>query len=189
MSQQELLTKVIKTLGAIGVDYMVTGSLASSLQGEPRSTHDIDMVVVVREPAIPKLLDAFASPDYYLDEESLRGAVRSKGMFNLIDVKGGDKVDFWLLTEEPFDQSRFARKYTENIMGMEMKVSSPEDSILMKLRWSKMSGGSQKQFIDALRIYEVQFKKLDHSYIDKWVKQLSIDSEWQRLIKEAQIVE
>ncbi len=45
MSQQELLRTVVRTLEELGVDYMVTGSIASSLQGEPRSTHDIDIVV------------------------------------------------------------------------------------------------------------------------------------------------
>lgn len=47
MSQQELLRKVIQTLDEAGIQYMVTGSVASSLQGEPRSTHDIDLVVAV----------------------------------------------------------------------------------------------------------------------------------------------
>jgi hypothetical protein len=54
-------------------------------------------------------------------------------MFNLIVVKTGDKVDFWILTDGPFDRSRFARRYTEKVMGMEIAVSSPEDTILMKL--------------------------------------------------------
>jgi predicted nucleotidyltransferase len=45
MSQQELLRKVIEALGDARIEYMLTGSVVSSLQGEPRSTHDIDMVV------------------------------------------------------------------------------------------------------------------------------------------------
>ena len=44
MSQQELLRKVIEILDGTGIQYMLTGSVALSLQGEPRSTHDIDMV-------------------------------------------------------------------------------------------------------------------------------------------------
>jgi hypothetical protein len=67
-------------------------------------------------------------------------------MANLIDTVSGDKADFWLLTETPFDYSRFTRRYHEELMGMRIAVSSPEDTILMKLRWSKMSGGSEKQF-------------------------------------------
>ena len=38
---------VITTLSSLGVDYMVTGSVASSIQGEPRSTHDVDLVVAI----------------------------------------------------------------------------------------------------------------------------------------------
>ena len=45
MSQQKLLIKVIDTLDLSGIDYMITRSVASSLQGEPRSTHDIDVIV------------------------------------------------------------------------------------------------------------------------------------------------
>ncbi|NWG14519.1 MAG: hypothetical protein HXY20_13410 [Acidobacteria bacterium] len=45
MSQQESLKTVVRTLEELDIGYMVTGSIASSLQGEPRSTHDIDIVV------------------------------------------------------------------------------------------------------------------------------------------------
>ena len=41
MSQQELLKKVVLTLDQNDIDYMLTGSLVSSMQGEPRLTHDI----------------------------------------------------------------------------------------------------------------------------------------------------
>ena len=68
-------------------------------------------------------------------------------------------------------------------------MSRPEDSILMKLRWAKLSGGSEKQFTDALRVYEVQFRNLDLSYLDTWAKTLKVTSLWARLKKEAQVVE
>lgn len=111
MSQQELLKKVLQALDEAGIQYMVTGSIASSLQGEPRSTHDIDLVVAIARTDAEKLVKAFPSPDFYLDEGSIIDAIDRQGMFNLIDVNSGDKVDFWILTNEPFDLSRFARKY------------------------------------------------------------------------------
>ena len=189
MSQPELLRKVVQTLDAVGIDYMVTGSVVSSLQGEPRASHDIDIVISIEKAAIPGLLKSFPTPDYYLDQEDIHEALRSKTMFNLLDIKGGDKVDFWLLSEEPFDRARFSRKYEEDVMGMKVKMSRPEDSILMKLRWAKLSGGSEKQFTDALRVYEVQFRNLDLSYLDTWAKTLKVTSLWARLKKEAQVME
>ncbi len=44
-----------------------------------------------------------------------------------------------------------------------------------------MSGGSEKQFVDALRVYEVQFEKLDSDYLEYWVKELKIESLWNLL--------
>ena len=73
MSQQELLRKVVETLDQLDIDYMMTGSVASSLQGEPRSTHDIDVVVAIQETAVADLVGAFPPPRYYLDVEPLAG--------------------------------------------------------------------------------------------------------------------
>lgn len=185
MSQPELLKKVISVLQQSGIDYMLTGSIASSLQGEPRSTHDIDMVVVIKPEQIHGLASAFESPDYYMDEESMLEAVCKQVMFNLIDVREGDKVDFWILTDEPFDISRFARKQQMNFMGISFNVSSPEDTILAKLRWAKLSGGSEKQFGDAVHVYEVQYQWLDREYLGAWVKRMNLELLWERLISEA----
>jgi hypothetical protein len=188
MSQQELLRKVVETLESVGIEYMITGSVVSSLQGEPRASHDIDVVVAIPGSGVSRLLASFPPPDYYLDGDSLREAIRTGAMVNLIDVKGGDKVDFWPLTDEPFDQSRFARRYPEDFAGIRMMVTRPEDTILMKLSWAKRSGGSEKQYTDALRVYEVQFLNLDQSYLDLWAKRLSVDSDLARLQKEAQVI-
>jgi len=187
MSQQELLKKVIQALVQAGIQYMITGSVVSSLQGEPRSTHDIDMGVAIQGSKVHGLVEAFPPPDFYLDKDSILDAINRRSMFNLIDLKGGDKVDFWILTDEPFDQLRFSRRYSEEFMGLKMQVSSPEDTILAKLRWAKLSGGSEKHFTDALRIYEVQYGKLDVDYLERWAKKLGVESLWKQLRDEAEI--
>jgi hypothetical protein len=186
MSQQELLKRVIQVLEQAGIQYMITGSIVSSLQGEPRSTHDIDMIITIQKSQISALFSAFPPPRFYLDRNAILEAVHNQSMFNLIDTESGDKVDFWILTKKPFDQSRFSRKISENFMGFTMQVSSPEDTILAKLRWAKLSGGSEKQLTDALRVYEVQYESLDTDYLERWVENLNIQSLWEQLIKKAQ---
>jgi len=89
------------------------------------------------------------------------------------------------LTDDAFDRSRFNRKVTEKILRLSMNISTPEDTILMKLKWAKLSGGSEKQFTDALRVYEIQFENLDINYIKLWVNYLQVHELWERLIKEA----
>ncbi|HEY2725701.1 MAG TPA: hypothetical protein VGI61_00895, partial [Parafilimonas sp.] len=164
MSQPQLLEKVLTVLNNSDIDYMVTGSIVSSLQGEPRATHDVDIVVNIQPPSIAELINVFLPPRFYLSEESIREAIIHRTMFNLIDTTEGDKIDFWMLTNEPFDRSRFERKYEEDIFGFPMKISTAEDTILSKLKWVKLSGGSEKQFTDALRVYELQYTNLDFNY-------------------------
>ena len=188
MSQQELLKKVIRVLEEIGIEYMITGSIVSSLQGEPRITN-IDIIIDMQKSSVNRLLESFQFPDFYLNRESIINAIDEQGMFNLIDVREGDKVDFWMLTNEAFDRSRFSRKYAEEFAGVNIQVSSPEDTILAKLRWAKLSGGSEKQFIDALRVYEVQYEKLDMDYMEYCAKSLDIEVLWEKLKSEAVIEE
>jgi hypothetical protein len=185
MSQQELLKKVIQALNQAGIRYMITGSVVSSLQGEPRSTHDIDIVIAIQKSKAGKLVEVFPPPDFHLDEESILDAIDRQSMFNLIVVSEGYKIDFWVLTDDPFDQSRFSRRYGEEFLGLKVQVSSPEDTILAKLRWAKLSGGSEKQFTDALRVYEVQYGELDFDYLEMWATKLEVQSLWKRLTDEA----
>lgn len=185
MSQQQLLKTVVTTLESLGIDSMITGSVASSLQGQPRATHDIDLVVALPPEAINSLLRAFTPPEFLLQESVVREAVQNRSMFNLLSLIEGDKVDFWLLTDEPFDASRFGRRKRIALDDYAVNVSSPEDTILAKLRWAKLSGGSEKQFKDALHVFEVQSTAIDHSYLDQWSAILGVDDLWRRLVEEA----
>ncbi len=108
-------------------------------------------------------------------------------MFSVLHVPDGDKINFWMLISDPFDESRFRRKMRERALGMDLVVSAPEDSILAKLRWAKLSGGSEKQYHDALRVYELQNEGLDIAYIRKWVRMLGVEIDWERIVRDAVI--
>lgn len=107
-------------------------------------------------------------------------------MFNLMDTGSGDKVDFWVLTDEPFDRSRFGRRRAYEVGGQTLLVSSPEDTILMKLKWAKESGGSEKQLGDALNVYELQHAGMDMAYLDEWACRLGVEDLLERLVAEAE---
>ena len=83
MSQSELLKRVVAFLDEHAIDYMITGSYATSILGSPRSTHDLDIVVTLDHSSIPALLRAFPPPGFYLSEHAIRDAIDQKRMFNL----------------------------------------------------------------------------------------------------------
>ena len=175
MSQSELVSAIVKALVTTGIDYMVTGSLASSMQGEPRASHDIDIVVDLQLAHAKKLIAALLREDFYISEEAVFDAIKRGGMFNVLPYKESEKIDFWLLKNDAYDQSRFSRKQATEVLGTRVNVSKPEDTILYKLKWAVISGGSEKQFRDALRVYEVQKRILDEKYMDRWAGVLGVD--------------
>jgi len=174
VSQPALLTGSVGALDQAGIPYMLTGSLASSLQGEPRATHDIDLVIDISAKDAARVARALSAPDLYLDEHAVAEVVGRRTMFNLTDSASGDNADFWLLTDDPFDQRRFARRIRVAALGGELSVSAPEDTILVKLRWSAQAGGSEKQLADALHVYELQAGSLDEAYLDEWAARLDV---------------
>lgn len=99
MTPLEALRFVVEVLDGNHIEYMITGSVASSLQGEPRATHDLDVVVAIRTHNAPALLEHFCRPRFYLEEQAIFEAVATEGMFNAINLEDGDKVDFWMLTD------------------------------------------------------------------------------------------
>ena len=93
MTFAELLAVVVERLDAAGIPYMVTGSLASSYYGEPRSTRDVDIVIDPDPAALDRLVADLASADFHVDLDAARAALASRSQFNAIGP-AADKVDF-----------------------------------------------------------------------------------------------
>ena len=52
-------------LEKVGVPYMVTGSVAGMIYGEPRLTHDVDIVCELDDAAIDRLPSLFPGEEFY----------------------------------------------------------------------------------------------------------------------------
>jgi hypothetical protein len=159
-------------LEAAGIPYMVTGSVASFVYGLPRFTHDLDLVVQMRKAHIARLASELGT-GWYVDSEWIEEAIARGSQFNVISHETGFKVDVWLLTDEPFDQSRFSRRRCEEIEGRGISVPSAEDAILAKLRWYKQAP-SDRHLDDAREVWESFAQELDLDYLQDWADRLGI---------------
>jgi hypothetical protein len=185
MSQQKLLKKVLHALNEHAFPYMLTGSIVSSIQGEPRLSHDIDVIISGTHRILNILRDHFDETEYYFDATAIKEAIASQQMFNVIDINSGDKIDFWMLTDSAFDASRFARKIHLILFNEIAWISTPEDTILAKMLWAKKSGGSEKQLTDVRRVYEVNAPTIDRTYIEKWCVILGVKEYWNTIVGDA----
>lgn len=189
MPQSELLKFVRQLLESLSIEYMLTGSIVSSAQGEPRMTHDIDILVRLDSTTATRLAAAFDQAGYYVSEAAAEAAVQRRGMFNVLQTSTGQKVDFYVLPYDDYEQVRFARRKELLVDGEAVFATTAEDTILSKLRWAKLCGGSERQMGDARRVYEVQTQHLDREYLATWVERLELLEFWNALIASARPID
>ena len=163
----EIVEKVTSILDSLNIPYFIGGSLASSLQGIPRATQDIDFIADISNAIIPKLIDAFKE-EFYIDENMVREAIEHKSSFNMIHLKTIYKVDIFVPDNKDFqdEMSRRVHYFIPDKINKEICIASAEDIIIQKLRWFRLGGEvSEKQWNDVLGVVRVQFDKLDFNYL------------------------
>jgi hypothetical protein len=174
---EELLSRLAPALERSSVPYMLTGSVASSAHGVPRSTRDLDIVIAPTREQLLALIREFPSDRYYADERQALLALASRSQFNVIDFATGWKTDFIIAQDSEYGALALLRRMQIDIAGTVVYVAAPEDVILAKLQWAKQ-GGSDRQLQDAAGIVTTQGEKLDFSYIEHWVSKLHLGEQW-----------
>lgn len=172
----DIALKVARALNAVGAEYFVGGSLASSLQGEPRATNDIDFVIALPVGKVGDLSAALGS-DFEVDTDMLRDAVLHARCANAFYLPVVTKIDFFGRGYEPFDESEFARRRVTTVTtgGDSLVVKAPEDTVLRKLLWYREGGEvSDKQWRDIVSVLQISGDKLDQAYLAAWASRLHV---------------
>jgi hypothetical protein len=179
---------VVAAFDALGVDYLVGGSMAGSVFGEPRQTVDADLLACLvgrhAEPLVRHLGDEF-----YADPPAISDAIQNQGTFNLIHLETMSKVDVFVSWLSPFGQSQLSRRIKKSVgevAPLELYFASAEDTVLAKLDWYRKGGGiSDRQWRDLLGVLKVQAGALDQAYLKHWASELGVSVLLRRALDEA----
>lgn len=174
----ELLTGWLDTAA---VPYMLAGSFASTLHGRPRSTQDVDFVIDPTPETLRAFLAVVPEEGAYLDAKAATDALETRDMFNLIHLDTGWKADLIIRKSRAFSVCEFERRRTADWNGLPLSVASPEDVVLSKLEWSRLSGGSERQLADVAGVVASVGAALDTEYIEKWLDALRVRDEWTKV--------
>lgn len=171
------LREVLRILEALGIPYALGGSMASSVYGIGRYTHDAD-VTAEPFPGKEEALIAALGPDFYLSLTAIQDALRRRSSFNIINTRTGFKVDVFIRKERDFERSAFERRIPVSMPDAPNEpivLHSAEDVILFKLQWYRLGNEViTQQWTDILGILEVQKEGLDQAYLDHWARELGV---------------
>jgi hypothetical protein len=171
----DIALKVTEALERCGIGYFLGGSLASSFQGEPRATNDVDLVVDLQEGQVEALAAALGA-DFDIDDVALRRAAAERSSWNVIYLPSATKIDLFILRSSSFDRSEFARRQRVEVRaGKALFVKSPEDTVLRKLLWYREGGEvSDRQWRDVVQVLRQSRALIDRRYLDEWGVELGV---------------
>jgi hypothetical protein len=127
---------VAQILEACGLRYLVGGSLACSMSGEPRSTLDVDVVVEMTASDIDRLVDGLRG-EFDVDEHAVARAVRERSSVKVFHVASAIKVDLFIMGRSPLDDEQMNRRQRVQVTtnpDRHLYAYTPEDILLQKLR-------------------------------------------------------
>ncbi len=171
-------------LDQLRVEWLIGGSLASSVHGEPRATQDVDMVVALRPRHVKSLREALGRASY-VDVAEMRSAVRTPASFNANHFASTIKVDFFVAGNDPFEAERLANRQRIEMPGGVIHVDTAEHTLLRKLEWYRRGGeASERQWRDVQAIARIQGDRLDRDRLHLWADRLGVTDLLQRILME-----
>jgi len=161
---------------------MITGSVASMIYGEPRLTHDIDLVIELDRDDAEKFADTFPIEDFYCPPSEVIAveAGRShRGHFNLIHHETGFKADIYLSGKEKLHQ--WALNNIKSIdMDSEIFPLAPVEYIILRKLEYYREGGSEKHLRDIAGILSVSSDRIDFHQLSEKICAYSLEKEWEK---------
>jgi hypothetical protein len=180
MSEADLFLVYASTFEALGLTYMITGSVASMLYGEPRVTHDVDIVVDLSPGMARRFAAAFPIERFYCPPVEVivhEASRRQRGHFNLIAQDTGFKADVYLANEDALHGDALERRQSIQVGELKIWVAPPEYVILRKLEYFR-EGRSEKHLRDIQAMLRVSGSTLDQAWLDAWLRRLHLTTEW-----------
>jgi len=184
MQSLDFLKVFIDPLEVGKISYFVTGSIASIFYGEPRLTHDIDIVIHLSQndkilfPKYFPLEQFYCPPEDVIQIESRR---QPYGHFKLIHHGTGFKADIYLDAGDKLYEWAFKnRKHIDLTKNLKLWLAPPEYIIIRKLEFFR-EGGSEKHIVDIKKKLPQLDESLNNQFLEKEIETRGLRLAWHQV--------
>ena len=181
MHQVDLFLLFTEPLDAAGFSYMVSGSVAGMVYGEPRLTNDIDIVLAIESSKTNKLAELFPLESFYcppIDVLNIESRRSHRGHFNLIHHASGYKADVFPSGTDPLQAWGLEHRQCIELSDQRSIWIAPQEYVILRKLEYYREGGSEKHVLDIRGMLELSGDSLDMSVLDEWLPKLGVQAQW-----------
>lgn len=175
---QEIIIKFLQTLNRTQVQYMLIGGLAVIKWGRPRTTQDIDILIMIDDKDIEQFTSNLTSAGYEIKSSELHQAFSEKSHITIFIPNEIVRVDMKGVYSQ-LDYKSFKNKIKTSIFDIEAWIETPEDLIIAKLVFN-----SYQDLEDAASVLLRQVGKLDMKYLKERAIQENVIKRLNKVLKD-----
>ncbi len=182
MQELESFLIFVRKFNDLKIPYMITGSVAGIVYGEPRLTHDIDLVLKIFGDHASQICKTFPPEEFYCPPEEVikaESSRESRGNFNIIHHETGFKADIYLIGKDPLHIWAFAKRRKIELDSDAVFFAPPEYVIIRKLEYYK-EGGAEKHIHDIKGILAVSRDIIDMKELNGKISSLGLENLWSK---------
>ena len=180
MPETELYCLFTSVLDSLGIRYIVTGSIAAAVYGEPRLTHDVDVVLELSVDMAEKFCQQFPIDQFYCPApETVRLELlrTQRGHFNLIHHDTGYKADIYICGNDELHRWALDHARRLEVDGRPLPLAPPEYVILRKLEYYR-EGNSKKHIRDIAAMLRSRGLQIDLPWLDGRISAMGLGAQW-----------
>lgn len=186
MQELDAFNIFLKPLNDLGIPYVITGAVAAIIYGEPRMTHDLDLILHLQRKDVDRFIRQFSETEFYVPpEEVVRVEVgrASRGHMNIIHLNSGLRADIYLAGKDNLHHWAIQHRRPVTAAGETVWIAPPEYVIVRKLQYYR-EGGSEKHLQDIRNMLETSREEIDFPFLEEKIKEFKLQDEWQQAQRE-----
>jgi len=182
------LTRVIKILNQLKINYVVVGGVAAIIKGRVRSTTDIDIIIEKDLDKLNHLYDLLARNEFDVLREQINYALKEGYSISIFDKKSIMRLDL-KIAKATDEQEVLEQASIEEYAGLKIRTASIEHILYGKILYiGSIDDLNDKDLLefndisDFLILYNQYKSEIDHAWLTEKIRQKNLLLTYNRLI-------